>query len=360
MPELDIDYSVNDRASSSVERITGKLKELKSGYRDIRRSVGDLKKGMSVANAVGLGAFTSAFSASNGSGSAQQANKIKSIVKTVSSPAGEAIGQVARVSSMIAGGALAGTLMESGIGRVAAMGVTPRVSNAITTSLGSRAATFATSIGSNVLTQLPSALRNNVTNRVASTATNRVASGVASTVAGASMPGFSMTGGKFGAIGRFAGSLGAGLASFGIATAAQLAVENFVLPEVDRIFNKTEFNDEYVKGMSLNYLSDKSRMDQDIFNLATTQSKEKGLLRRSIDVMFGTQGTMDMPKMRRDKDGKLVPVEEREDISGTSYLMREMFGTNKKSIEGMKAQIGFERSERTAEIKDALYLMIRN
>lgn len=60
MSAVDFDYTANDQASATIDRITNKMHGLKREYGEVRRSMGNIKQGLSALSGLGIGVATSA------------------------------------------------------------------------------------------------------------------------------------------------------------------------------------------------------------------------------------------------------------------------------------------------------------
>jgi hypothetical protein len=313
MSNLEFSYEAKDNASPTIDKITNRLQGLRGEYREMKKSLGDIKQSLNTMSGMGIGLASGAL---NASGLGKDASTPKDArIKTTQAPFVEGINSVAQMGALMVGGAIGGKLIDS----------FNRDGNGIVSTIGNRIASNASLSAKSSF----SAFAQNMINwegggtkswgRLMRNGSRASVSGM-----GGGFAGGASSVGSAGALLRGGGimaRLGAGLATGGVALAAQLGYEYGVQPMIDetaKVWEKKEYTKEYLAGLGTNYLnSNRRKQRQDTWN----------------DAVGGLNGQM--------------------------YLLGEIFGTNKSKVEGLERGLSEERSTRTAEITKALWLQNR-
>jgi hypothetical protein len=308
MSNLSFEYDAVDRASPNIDRVTNKLKALKSEYREARRSIGDLKKGLEVMSGLGMGWAAGSMSALGMSKDAKETGP----THRAKSPLYDGLNQGARAASLLAGGAFAGTVLDAfsgSVGRESTRGFSGSSGSGMK-SVGS--------MGKSALDTYLSTL-NPMYNM--QSWTRQMKAKTSTALPRASSMGRSMAGGSAlgmaSRAGGFMARMGAGLATGLFAIGAQVAYEVAVEPTIDQFFSNREFTDDFMKSMS-SYELNSSKM----------------IKKRIYDESKGKE-------------------------SGQMYFWKSIFGTIDDEQNRMTDQVNEERYKRLSEIKKALYLQNR-
>lgn len=300
---LQFEYDLKDNASGGIDRITNKMQALKGSYREMRRSIGDLKQALNVMSGMGIGVATSAIQAA---GLGREGSKETGPYKTTTSPFVEGLTNTAQIGSLLAGGAFAGTLLDAFSRDKGSMSIGSKIGS--TASLAAQ-----TSFGSfvdNMMNWEGGGKKSwgQLMRKGAKPSVSGMGGGFAGGAAGAASVG------KFGG---FASRLGAGLVTGGIALAAQLGYEYAVEPSITQFFSKKEYTSDYLNSLSDYYLQNRKKQAQDVFNQSTEG--------------FGSQ----------------------------MYFFRDIFGMNQNEREDLDAQLRMTRSDRLAQVSKALWIQNR-
>jgi len=302
MSNLEFSYEAKDNASPTIDKITNRLQGLRGEYREMKRSIGDIKQALNTMSGMGIGLASGALSASGLGKDSATAKDAR--IKTTQAPFVEGLNTVAQIGSLLVGGAIGGALVDK---------FANQATGRLTSTLIDRGYMQLQMEGSSFLNK-----------QISNSGFRRVGQKWATSGAGGGFAGGASSVGSAGALLRGGGMLarlGAGLATGGIALAAQLGYEYGVQPMIDetaKVFEKKEYTKEYLAGLGTNYLnSNRRRQQQDTWN----------------DSVGGLNGQM--------------------------YLLGEIFGTNKSKIDDLNAGLSGERSKRTNEISKALWLQNR-
>lgn len=308
MSQLTFEYDLKDNASAGIDRINNKMQALKGNYREMKKSIGDLKQALNVMNGMGIGIASGAIQAA---GLGKEGSKETGPYKTTMAPFVEGVNSAANMGSLLVGGAFAGTLLDAfsrdkgGIGGSASR-IAGRIASTASLTAQSSFASFAQNMmhweggGTKSWGQL---MRKGARPSV---------SGM-----GGGFAGGAASIGSLSKVGGFAARLGAGLATGGIALAAQLGYEYAVEPSITQFFGQKEYTSDYIKNLSDYYLQNRRRQEQDVFNQSTEG--------------FGSQ----------------------------MYFFRDLFGMNQSERDTLSGQLRMERSDRLAEVTKALWLQNR-
>lgn len=305
---LSFEYDSVDRASPNIDRVTNKLKALKGEYREARRSIGDLKKGLSVMSAMGVGWASGAMGALGMNKDAKESGPTHS----VKSPLVSGLNEVARAASLLAGGSLAGTLFDSST--CSMVRDTGRAFGGSVGKVGSAAGSVGRSALDTYLSTLnPMYNMQSWTRLQKANTTTAFPRSAALGRSGASGSAIGMASRAGGFMARF----GAGLAAGVFAVGAQLAYEAAIEPTIDQFFSGREFTDEFLNKMSTYEINSSKKISKRIWD----ESKGKE--------------------------------------SGQMYFWKSVFGTIDNEQNTMTGQVDVERQNRVNEMSKALYLQNR-
>jgi len=330
MSAISFEYDAKDNASATIDRVTNKMQGLRREYGEMRRSISQLKQGLSVMSGMGIGAATGVLGGL-GMGKEEKAAKVdangKKIVemfKEQKSSIVDTFSQGARMGSLMLGGALGGMMFDKmssggfgggfagGGGSTFAGGGGSRIESLARNSFADFANNMNLFEGGNTKSFNQMMRGQNIRN------TTMPGRGGSSTLSRASNLGGA---GALLRAGGMIARLGAGFATAGVAIAAQLAYEYGVQPIIDegqKYLGTKEYSKEYLDSLSQNYLSKSERsIRKDIWNQTT------------------------------------------EGMNGQWWLIGEVFGTNKARRDELTMQISGERSKRYNEVTKALWLQNR-